>query len=89
MPSTVEPFRQRIVDLRKQGVACRAIHQILRDESGFAGAYQSVYRFVRRLEPRTPAAVVRVETPPGDEGQVTNAHALRRVPLCGSCIRPA
>jgi transposase len=70
MPSSVEPFRQRIVDLRKHGVECRAIHQILRDEGGFTGAYQSVYRFVRRLEPRTPEAVVRVETAPGEEAQV-------------------
>jgi transposase len=74
-PSSVEPFRQRIVDLRKQGVECRAIHQILRDEGGFAGAYQSVYRFVRRLEPRTPEAVVRRETPPGDEAQVDFGYA--------------
>jgi transposase len=75
MPSSVEPFRQRIVDLRKQGVECRAIHQILRDQSGFAGAYQSVYRFVRRLEPRTAEAVVRVETAPGDEAQVDFGYA--------------
>lgn len=74
-PSSVEPFRQRIVDLRKLGVECRAIHQILRDEGGFAGAYQSVYRFVRRLEPRTPDAVVRVETPPGEEAQVDFGYA--------------
>lgn len=75
MPSTVAPFRERIVDLRARGVECRAIHQILRDECGFAGAYQSVYRFVRRLEPRTPDAVVRVETPPGDEAQVDFGYA--------------
>ena len=36
-PSSVERFRQRIVDLRKHGVECRAIHQILREEGGFAG----------------------------------------------------
>jgi transposase len=75
MPSTVAPFRDRIVDLRARGVECRAIHQILRDECGFAGAYQSVYRFVRRLEPRTPEAVVRVETPPADEAQVDFGYA--------------
>jgi transposase len=74
-PSTVAPFRDRIVDLRARGVECRAIHQILRDECGFAGAYQSVYRFVRRLEPRTPDAVVRVETPPSDEAQVDFGYA--------------
>ncbi len=75
MASTVAPFRARVVELRARGVECRAIHQILRDEGGFTGAYQSVYRFVRRLEPRTPDAVVRVETPPGDEAQVDFGYA--------------
>jgi transposase len=75
MASTVAPFRDRVVDLRTRGVECRAIHQILRDECGFTGAYQSVYRFVRRLEPRTPDAVVRVETPPGEEAQVDFGYA--------------
>jgi transposase len=75
MPSSVAPFRERVVDLRARGVECRAIHQILRDECGFAGAYQSVYRFVRRLEPRTPDAVVRVETDPGHEAQVDFGYA--------------
>ena len=75
MPSSVAPFRERIVDLRGRGVECRAIYQILRDEHGFAGAYGSVYRFVRRLEPRTPAAVVRVGTEPGAEAQVDFGYA--------------
>jgi len=51
------------------------IHQILRDKCGFTGVYQSAYRFVPRLEPRTPDAVVRVDTPPGDEAQVDFGYA--------------
>jgi transposase len=75
MPSSVEPFRDRVVALRALGVECRALHQILREQHGFAGAYQAVYRFVRRLEPRTPEAVVRVETEPGAEAQVDFGYA--------------
>jgi transposase len=72
--STVTPYRDQVVTLRARGVECRAIHQILR-EHGFAGGYGSVYRFVRRLEPRTPDAVVRVETDPGAEAQADFGYA--------------
>ena len=72
--STVTPYRDQVVALRARGVECRAIHQILR-EHGFAGGYGSVYRFVRRLEPRTPDAVVRVETDPGAEAQADFGYA--------------
>jgi transposase len=74
-PSTVAPYRDRIVALRARQVECRAIHQILKDEVGFTGSYQAVYRFVRRLEPRTPTAVVRVETPPAEVAQVDFGYA--------------
>ena len=73
--STVAPYRDQIVALRARGVECRAIHQILREQHAFAGGYGSVYRFVRRLEPRTPEAFVRVETDPGDEAQVDFGYA--------------
>jgi hypothetical protein len=35
----------------------------LREEHAFALSYGAVYRFVRRLEPRTPEAFVRLEVP--------------------------
>jgi transposase len=68
--SSVEPYRARVVELRRQGVECRAILSRLREESGFQGSYGAVYRFVRALEPRIPEACVRVETAPGEEAQV-------------------
>lgn len=74
-PSTVAAFRDRVVTLRAAGVECRALHQILRDEHAFTGSYQSVYRFVRRLEPRTPDACVRVEVEAGSEAQVDFGYA--------------
>jgi transposase len=76
-PSQVEPFRQRVLELRRQGVECAAIRQRLREEAGFEGSYSSVWRFVRALEPATPEAVVRVETRPGEEAQVDFGYAGR------------
>jgi len=73
--STVEPHRARVVELRRKGVECRAILSRLREENGFQGSYGAVYRFVRSIEPATPEAFVRVETPPGDEAQVDFGYA--------------
>ena len=49
--SVVEPFRQLVVDKRKDGVEMGALLQILR-EQGFVGSYSALRRFVRRLEPK-------------------------------------
>ncbi|MFC2023781.1 IS21 family transposase [Chloroflexota bacterium] len=67
--SSVEPYGELVVELRKRRVEIAAIYQRLR-ERGYSGSYSSVRRFVRRLEPLTPEVTVRVETPPGDEAQV-------------------
>jgi transposase len=77
MPSKVAPHRERVIELRQRGVECRAIHAILAEEAKFTGSYASVYRYVRRLEPRTPEACVRVETPPAEEAQVDFGYAGR------------
>ena len=74
--SSVEPYRVLVVKLRKQGVEMAAIHERLK-ERGYTGSYASVYRFVRRLEPKTPEVTVRVETPPGEEAQVDFGFAGR------------
>lgn len=67
--STVEPYREMVEKLRKQKVEIAAIHQRLQ-EHGFTGSYMAVWRFVRKLEPQTPEATVRVEVEPGTEAQV-------------------
>jgi transposase len=74
-PSKVEPHRERVEQLRRQGVECRAILERLREEQEFTGSYSSVWRFVRRLEPRTPEAMVRVEVAAGAEAQVDFGYA--------------
>ena len=76
--SSVEPYRQVVVKLRKAGVEVAAIHQRLK-ERGYAGSYSSVYRFVRNLEPGTPDVTVRVETPPGEEAQVDFGYAGKMI----------
>jgi len=76
--SSVEAYRDLVVKLRKQGVEIAAIRERLKDQ-GYTGSYASVYRFVRRLEPKTPEVTVRVETPPGEESQVDFGYAGRMV----------
>ena len=72
--SSVEPYRELVLKLRRQGVEVAALHQRLK-ERGYSGSYASVYRFVRRLEPQTPQVTVRVETAPGEEAQVDFGYA--------------
>ena len=73
--STVEPYRDRVIELRQKEVEVTAIWQILRDKYGYPGGYGSVLRFVQRIEKRTPEAYVRVEKPPGEELQVDFGYA--------------
>ncbi|HXZ71611.1 MAG TPA: IS21 family transposase [Streptosporangiaceae bacterium] len=68
--SGVAPFRAQVVAWRQQGVEGQAIFQLLVEQHGFTGSYSAVKRFLRRLEPPTPRATVRVETAPGEEAQV-------------------
>jgi transposase len=76
--SSVEPYRELVKKLRQEGVEIAAIHGRLQ-ERGYDGCYASVYRFVRRLEPRTPEVTVRVETRPGEEAQVDFGYAGRMI----------
>lgn len=79
--SSVEPYRELVERLRQEGVEIKAIHERLQ-ERGYEGHYQSVWRFVRRLEGSKTKATVRVERPPGDETQVDFGYA-------GKMINPA
>jgi transposase len=74
--SSVERYRDVVMQLRKENVEIAAIHQRLQ-EQGYAGSYSSVHRFVRQLEPAEPEVTVRVETAPGEEAQVDFGFAGR------------
>ncbi len=67
--SSVEPYREIVVKLRRENVCMATILKRLK-ERGYTGAYASVYRFVKVLEPVLPDVCVRVETQPGEEAQV-------------------
>jgi len=76
--STVEPHRELVIKLRREGVEVAAIRQRLK-ERGYTGSYASVHRFVRKLEPSEPEVTVRVETRPGEEAQVDFGYAGRMI----------
>lgn len=76
--SSVELYREVIEKLRQAKVEVTAIHQRLQ-ERGYTGSYSSVRRFVQRLEPSAPEVTVRVETPPGEEGQIDFGYAGQMV----------
>ena len=76
--SSVEPYRDLVVQLVKENVEIAAI-QCRLEERGYTGSYQAVYRFVRKLRPRVPRVTVRVERKPGEEGQVDFGYAGRMI----------
>jgi transposase len=76
--SSVEPYRDLVIQLRQQGVERAAIWERLKDRD-YTGSYSAVYRFVRQLEPATPDVTVRVETAPGEEAQVDFGYAGRLI----------
>lgn len=88
-PSSVAPYQAIVEDLRQRGVEIQAIYQRLREAHGYTGKYLSVWRFVRRLEPKTPEATVRVEVEPGAEGQVDFGYAGRMYDPVTSKVRKA
>jgi len=69
--SASEPYRELIELGLARGRNARAIWQDLVDAHGFAGGYQSVRRYVRKLRGATaPEACGVIETAPGEEAQV-------------------
>ncbi len=69
--SACTPYREVIEAGRARGRNAMAIWQDLVDGCGFTAGYQSVRRFLTKLEPhRSPEARVVIETAPGEETQV-------------------
>ena len=69
--SACEPHRDFIEISLSKGRNAKAIYQDLVDDHGFRSAYQSVKRFVHRLQgSATPQACAVIVTPPGEEAQV-------------------
>jgi transposase len=69
--SVCEAYRERIEQGLTRGRNGKAIWQDLVSDHGFAGDYQAVKRFVRKLRgPQRPAPAGIILTVPGEEGQV-------------------
>jgi len=68
--SQCEPFREMVKGKLEQELTAKRIHQDLVVEYGFAGSYYSVRRFVRRLGKANPLPFRRMESAPGEQGQV-------------------
>jgi transposase len=87
--STVEPYQDVVQRLVDQGVEMTAIFQRLRDNHGYTGSYSAIRRYVHRVNPHTPEAVVRVHTAPGEELQVDFGSVGPLYDPVQGCRRPA
>ncbi|GJM42101.1 MAG: putative transposase [Ardenticatenaceae bacterium] len=91
MVSTVEPYRQEVIQWRSEGLTQKAIWLRL-EKRGYPGSYGAVSRFIGRLEKEQKLAnqvTVRVERPPGDEAQVDFGYAGKMVDETTGEIRRA
>ncbi len=68
--SLCEPWKEVIVAALEQQLSAKRIHQDLVRDHGFVGAYQSVKRYVRKLERAVPVPYRRMEFAPGEQMQV-------------------
>jgi transposase len=86
--SSVEPYRELVVQLHAAGVEGTAILQRLH-ERGYVGSQSSIYRFLHHLDPPDSKAVVRVERDPGSEAQVDFGYAGRMLDPASGALRKA
>jgi transposase len=69
-PSSIETWAQPIQHYVDKGLRPRLIYQKLSEDPRFGASESAVYRYVRKLRPPAVQATIRVETAPGQEGQV-------------------
>jgi transposase len=86
--SRCRPWQSEIVAGLEQGLTARRIWQDLAADHGFAGDYQSVQRFVRKLKNRTPLPYRRMECEAGAEAQVDFGKGAPVVTADGKRSRP-
>lgn len=69
-PSACKTYREQILAGLEQQLSAQRIWQDLVTEHGFAGSYDSVKRFVRRLGQRRELPLRRMEVAPGEQAQI-------------------
>jgi len=67
---SASPYHLVIQEKLALGQNARSIYQDLILELGYSGSYDSVKRYIRKLRNRFPKLYARIETAPGEEGQV-------------------
>ena len=86
--SLCEALRAEILAGLDKGLTARRIWQDLRAGHGFAGDYQSVQRFVRRLGEASPLPFRRMECEPGAEAQIDFGRGAPIITPEGKRSRP-
>jgi transposase len=83
--SSAEAYRDEITTLLEQGLGPYLIYQKLTEHPEFSASPSTVWRLVRKLRPpKSPEAVGRIETPPGEVAQVDFGEVTRLLdPLTG------
>lgn len=87
-PSSCEPHRQQILVWLDAGLSIKRIHQDLMAEHDYHGSYDSVWRFVSRIQKKSPLPFRRIETDAGDELQIDFGTAALVVGPDGKSRRP-
>jgi transposase len=87
--STVLAYQAIVEQLLGHGVQATTIYDRLCEDHGYSGSYGSVLRFVQKLRPVLPKAMVRVHTQPGEEAQVDFANVGPYVDPNSGFARPA
>ena len=77
-----ESFREVIIACLERGLSAQRVWQDLRTEHGFAGGYDSIKRFIRRLKAANPLPFRRMECEPGAEAQVDFGTGAPVVSCC-------
>lgn len=68
--STVEPFREKVLEWHRQGIAVSSIRQALARRYGYGGSVHAVYRFLRSEAAPAPVATVMLDFAVGEQAQV-------------------
>lgn len=84
--SSIEPYRDVVIQLHADGVEGTAIFQRL-SERGYHGSLSALYRFLHHLTPPRPYATVRVERDVADEAQLDVGYAGRMLDPQSSELR--
>jgi transposase len=83
-----QAFHEQILIGLETGLSAQRIWQDLRDEYGFGGAYDSVKRYVARLQTATPQPFRRMECQPGQEVQIDFGQGAPIIESGGGRRRP-